>query len=166
MMGQAIKSSNPEADTELVKVPKTKAFCPACEAYAVTQQSKPIVVMCCEGGCARGEIARRAANLLCFKLARGKTARLCLGGAFTKDTGQRKLARDARRLIAIEGCFIQCATRMMQGAIPGLKAEIVVADDHYELEPMPFGLGELSELDANTCAQKVASHIASSINTP
>jgi uncharacterized metal-binding protein len=159
-----MKHSNQDTDTELIKIPKTKAVCPACETYAAAQQSKPIVVMCCEGGCARGEIARRAANQLCYKLAPEKTVRLCLGGAFTKDTGQRNLARNARRLIAIEGCFIQCATRMMQGAIPGLKAEVVLADDHYELEPMPFGLDELSELDANTCAQKVASHIANSIN--
>jgi uncharacterized metal-binding protein len=159
-----MKPAHEEPETELVKIPKTKAVCPACESYAAAQQSKSIVVMCCEGGCARGEIARRAANLLCFKLAPETTVRLCLGGAFTKDTGQRRLARNAGRLIAIEGCFIQCATRMMQGAIPGLKAEVVLADDHYELEPMPFGLDELSEQDANTCAQKVASHIAKSIN--
>ena len=158
-----MKPTNQSLETELVKIPKTKAICPACEAYATAQQSKPIVVMCCEGGCARGEIARRAANLLCFKLAPEKTVRLCLGGAFTKDTGQRRLARNAGRLIAIEGCLIQCATRMMQGAIPGLKAEVILADDHYELEPMPFGMDELSEQAANACAQKVASYIANAI---
>jgi uncharacterized metal-binding protein len=161
-----MQSSHEDAETEPVKITKTKAVCPACEAFAAGQQSKPVVVMCCEGGCARGEIARRAANLLCFKLAPEKTVRLCLGGAFTKDTGQRRLARNARRLIAIEGCFIQCATRMMQGALPGLKAEVVVADDHYELEPMPFGLDDLSEHEANACAQKVAIHIATAITEP
>jgi len=161
-----MRPSTQVIETELVKIPKTKAVCPACESFAAVQQSKPIVVMCCEGGCARGEIARRAANQLCFKLAPEKTVRLCLGGAFTKDTGQRRLARNARRLIAIEGCFIHCATRMMQGAIPGLRAEVVNADDHYDLQPMPFGLDELSEHDANACAQKVASHIAKSINAP
>jgi len=51
----------------------------------------------------------------------------------------------------------------MQGAIPGLKAEVILADDHYELEPMPFGMDELSEQAANVCAQKVASYIANAI---
>jgi uncharacterized metal-binding protein len=161
-----MKPTPKDIETELVRIPKTQAICPACESFAAAQQSKPIVVMCCEGGCARGEIARRAANQLCFKLAPEKTVRLCLGGAFTKDTGQRGLARNAWRLIAIEGCFIHCATRMMQGAIPGLKAEVVNAGDHYDLEPMPFSLDELPEDEANACAQKVASYVAATINEP
>ena len=46
----------------------------------------------------RGEIARRAANLVCHKLAPEKTVRICLGGAITKDTGQRNLVRNAQRV--------------------------------------------------------------------
>jgi uncharacterized metal-binding protein len=147
-------------EVELAKIPKTKVTCQACENYAASQASKPVTVMCCEGGCARGEIARRAANILCFKLAPDKTARICLGGAFTKNTGQRKLVREARRLIAIEGCFIRCATRMMAGVVPDLKPEVVVADDHYDLDPIPFGINELSNHDANRCALQLARKIA------
>ncbi len=151
------------SEIELIRLPKTKVSCSACETYSTSQASKPVVIMCCEGGCSRGEIARRAANLLCFKIAPDKTARLCLGGAFTKDTGQRKLARDAKRLLAIEGCFIKCATRMMLGVIPGLNPEIVDATDHYELDPMPFSIDGLSDEAANACARKVAEFLAPSL---
>ena len=151
------------SETELVRLPKTKVSCSACETYSASQTSKPVVVMCCEGGCSRGEIARRAANLLCFKVAPEKTARLCLGGAFTKDSGQRKLARDANRLIAIEGCFIKCATRMMLGVIPDVNPEVVVATDYYDLDPMPFGIDGISDKDADACAKKVADHLAPSL---
>ncbi len=158
-----MKDPTISSETELIRLPKTNLVCNACETYSGSQRSKPVVVMCCEGGCSRGEIARRAANLLCFTLAREETARLCLGGAFTKDTGQRRLAREAKRLIAIEGCFIKCATRMMMGVIPELNPEVVVATDHYDLDPMPFGIDGISEKDANECAQKVADHVAASL---
>ena len=82
--------------------------------------SKPVAVMSCEGACLRGEVARRAANILCHSLAPEKTARICLGSAFTKDTGQRALVRNAPRVIALEGCAINCSSRMMAGAIDGL----------------------------------------------
>jgi len=58
--------------------------------------------MACEGACRKGEIARIAANLIAHKLARDKTVRICLGGAFTKDTGQRNLVRRADKAIVIE----------------------------------------------------------------
>lgn len=46
---------------------------------------------CAAMGRLRGEVARQAANMLCHTLAPEKTVRICLGGAFTKDTGQRNL---------------------------------------------------------------------------
>jgi len=158
-----MKDPTISSETELIQLPKTKVSCQACETYSASQLSKPVVVMCCEGGCSRGEVARRAANLVCFTLAREKTARLCLGGAFTKDTGQRRLAREAKRLIAVEGCFIKCATRMMLGVIPDVIPEVVVADDHYDIDPMPFGIDELCETDAQEAARKVAAHIAATL---
>ena len=119
---------------ETVQIEKTTNVCPMCENYAKSQASKQVVVMSCEGGCLRGEVARRAANVLTFELAPEKTARLCLGGAFTKDTGQRDLVRNASRVVAIEGCFIECATRMMKGVVPGLNPEVIIADRFYDFD--------------------------------
>lgn len=145
---------------ETVNIPKTTKVCPLCENYAQRQASKPVVVMSCEGSCLRGEVARRAANMLCHELAPEKTARLCLGGAFTKDAGQRALARNASRLVAIEGCFLECATRMMKGVIPELEPEVVVADGLCDFDRSLFGIEEMPEPELNEHAREVASAIA------
>jgi uncharacterized metal-binding protein len=141
---------------ETVRVEKTKNVCPMCEEYARHQASKPVVVMCCEGACLRGEIARQAANILCHELSPEKTARICLGGAFTKDTGQRGLVENAARVIAMEGCFLECASRMMKGVIPGLKPEVVIVDTLYEFDRSLFGLDEMPEGLIKTHAEQAA----------
>ncbi len=145
---------------ETVNIEKTKKVCPLCENYAQQQASKPVVVMSCEGACLRGEVARRAANMLSYELAPEKTARLCLGGAFTKDCGQRALVRNAGRVIAIEGCFLECATRMMKGVIPELKPEVVVADGLYDFDRSKFGIEEMPEAELSAHAREVAKAIA------
>jgi uncharacterized metal-binding protein len=135
---------------------KTRNVCPMCEDYARAQASKPVGVMCCEGACLRGEIARQAANLLCHKLAPDKTVRLCLGGAFTKDTGQRGLARNGNRVVALEGCFIECASRMMKGVIPELKPDVIIADTLYDFDRSLFGIDEMAEAQIKVHAEDVA----------
>lgn len=144
---------------ETIRIEKTKNVCPMCEDYAKKQASKPVAVMCCEGACLRGEVARRAANLVCHSLAPDKTVRICLGGAFTKDTGQRNLVRNARRVIALEGCFIQCSSRMMKGVIKGLKPELIVADRLYNFDKKFFGVDEVTESQLKMYAQKVAKRV-------
>ena len=108
-------------------------------------------------------MARRAANLLTSELAPEKTARLCLGGAFTKDTGQRALARNASRVVAIEGCFIKCATRMMKGVVPGLNPEVVIADRLYDFDRKLFGIDEMPDAQISAHAREVANCTAMSL---
>ena len=119
------QSNTRESDFEVVKIEKTKNVCPMCEEFAKEQIEKktPVAILSCEGACLRGEIARQVANLICFKFFPEKTARICLGGAFTKNTGQRNLVRDATKVVALEGCFIECGSRMMKGVIEGFKAK-------------------------------------------
>jgi uncharacterized metal-binding protein len=141
---------------EMIKIEKVEKSCPACEDYSEENSTNPprIAVMACEGACAKGEVARQAANIVAHKLARESTVRICLGGAFTKDTGQRNLVRKA-----IEGCFISCSSRMMKGVLPDLRAEIVQADMLYETS-LPFGVDEVSEEELKECAQIVANTIS------
>lgn len=148
---------------ETVKIEKTAKICSLCEDYAQKQASKQVVVMSCEGGCLRGEVARRAANILCFELASDKTARLCLGGAFTKDSGQRALARNTNRLVVIEGCFTECATRMMKGVVPGLQPDVIIADRLYDFDRTLFGIEEMPESELNEHARKVAQIVAAKL---
>lgn len=145
---------------EVVKIEKTKNICPMCEDYAKEQADKPIVIMSCEGACLRGEISRQAANHLCFSLLPEKTVRLCLGGAYTKDGGQRNLVRNAKKIVALEGCFIQCASRMMQGVVPDVKPEVIITDKLFEFDTKLFGINEMPEEDIKTNAEVVASKVA------
>jgi uncharacterized metal-binding protein len=146
-------------DYETVRIEKTGNVCPFCEDYAKDQASKPVAIMSCEGACLRGEVARRAANIICHSLAPDKTVRICLGSAFTKDTGQRNLVRKAKRVIALEGCFINCSSRMMKGVIEELEPEVMIADKFYSFNRSLFGINEMSEDEINTHSQEVAKKI-------
>ncbi len=152
-----------QAQFETVQMEKTTKTCSLCENYAKQQASKPVVIMSCEGGCLRGEVARRAANVLCFELVPEKTARLCLGGAFTKDTGQRALARNATRVVAVEGCLIECASRMMRGVIPELQPDVVIADRLYDFDRSLFGIDQMPEAEISAHAREVARAVAARI---
>jgi len=145
---------------ETVNIEKTKNTCPMCEDYAGKGLSKPVVIMCCEGACLRGEIARQAANLICHRLVPDKTVRVCLGGAFTKDTGQRNMVKNGKRVIALEGCFLECSSRMMKGVISGLTPEIIIADKLYDFDRSLFGINEMPEEEIKGHAEKVAKAIA------
>lgn len=147
-------------DYETVAIEKTKKSCSLCEDYAARQAEKEVVVMSCEGGCLRGEIARQAANILCYELAPQRTARLCLGGAFTKDAGQRGLARNAPKVIAVEGCLLECATRMMKGVVPQLAPTVVIADRHYEFDRGLFGIDDMPADEIRQHAREVAAEVA------
>jgi uncharacterized metal-binding protein len=146
---------------EAIKIEKVEKTCPACEEYAEKHSTNPpkIAVMACEGACAKGEVARLAANIVAHRLARKDTVRICLGGAFTKDTGQRNLVRRADKTIAIEGCFISCSSRMMKGVLPDLHPEIVQADTLYDAD-LPFGIDEVSGEELGECARTVAEAVA------
>jgi uncharacterized metal-binding protein len=148
---------------EVVRIEKAKNNCPLCDDYAERQKAKPVAVMCCEGACLRGEVARQAANILCHSLAPEKTVRICLGGAFTKDTGQRNLVRTAQRVIALEGCFVNCSSRMMNGVIEGLAPEVIIADRLYDFDRKLFGVEEMSPEEIRAHALTVAQKIAETL---
>jgi uncharacterized metal-binding protein len=145
---------------EEIKIEKMDGYCSYCEDYAKKHMTVPakIAVMSCEGACARGEVSRRVANLICHKMAKEDTARICLGGAFTKEGGQRNLVRTSRKIIAVEGCFINCSSRMMKGVLPEITPLVINADNLHDIK-MPFGIEEVSDEDYNALAKKVAEEI-------
>lgn len=140
----SVTPSQVESGVEVVKIPKTTAYCGLCDDYARRQADKPIAVLCCEGGCLRGEVARQASNYLCHQLLPQQTVRICLGGAFTKDSGQRKLVRQAARVVALEGCVVDCASRMMAGVVE-VPIEVIHVDELYHFDRRLFGIDELPE---------------------
>lgn len=157
-------SDETKADHESARIRKTKASCSLCEDYAREQATKPIAVLSCEGACLRGEISRQTANILCHELLPEKTVRICLGGAFTKDTGQRALVRDAGRVVALEGCPIDCASRMMEGVLPGRAFEVVHTDRMAQFDARLFGIDEMGSDAIRACARQVAITVASGLS--
>jgi uncharacterized metal-binding protein len=142
---------------EEVKIEKINEECSYCEDYVKENLTTPtkIAILSCEGACARGEVSRRAANMIAHTIAKENTVRICLGGAFTKDTGQRNLVRTSRKIIAIEGCFINCSSRMMKGVLPEIVPLVINADSLHDTE-LPFGIDEVSDEEFNTLAKTVA----------
>lgn len=159
----AVESNLKDPGYETIRMPRAVYSCHLCEDYAKENTSTPIAVMCCEGGCLRGEIARQAANIICYELAAENTVRICLGGAFTKDTGQRGLVRDAKKLIAVEGCSVECASRMMKGVIPGLTPQIIIADNLIEFDRTLFGMDQMSAEDVSALALTVAQKVVNDL---
>jgi uncharacterized metal-binding protein len=148
---------------EVVRIEKAKGSCNLCEEYAERQQGKSVAVMSCDGACLRGEVSRQAANILCHTLAPEKTVRICLGGAFTKDTGQRGLVRNSPRLIVLEGCPVNCASRMMSGVIEGLSPEIVRTDRLCDFNQKLFGIEEMPPEEIQALARTVAEKIVATL---
>ena len=146
---------------ELVKIERTKNSCSLCEDFAEGQLNNkvPVSILSCEGACLRGEVSRQVANLICFSQLPEKTSRICLGGAFTKDTGQRNLVRNAKRVIALEGCSIRCASRMMMGVIDDLDPEVILVDKYYDFDTSLFGINEVSEQELKQYAKTAAHRI-------
>ena len=145
---------------EEVKIEKVNGYCGICEDYAKEHLTTPtkIAVMSCEGACARGEVSRRAANMIAHKISKENTVRICLGGAFTKEGGQRNLVQTSHKILAIEGCFINCSSRMMKGVLPEITPLVINADNLHDTE-LPFGIDEVSDEDFNALAKTVAEKI-------
>jgi len=155
-----------EKDFEVVKIEKTKNECPLCEETANERikEKVPFAILSCEGACLRGEVSRQAANLICFSKMPDKTTRICLGGAFTKNTGQRNLVRNAAKVYALEGCYIKCASRMMKGVIEELNPEIIIVDGLYDFDKKLFGINEVTEQQIKEYAKIAANKIVEKIN--
>lgn len=161
--GSTIES---EQDFEVVKIKKTKNECTLCEEAANERikEKVPFAIISCEGACLRGEVSRQAANLICFSKMPDKTSRICLGGAFTKNTGQRNLVRNAEKVYALEGCYIKCASRMMKGVIEELNPEIIIVDGLYDFDKKLFRINEVTEQQIVEYAQVAADKIVEKIN--
>lgn len=145
---------------ETINIEIMEESCYVCEDYSVLHSSNPpkIAIISCEGACARGEVSRLAANLIAHELSPENTVRICLGAAFTKDAGQRNLVKRADIVIVIEGCFINCASRMMEGVLSDLKPIVVDASDIYKVD-LPFGINEVSDSDIRKFARDAAEKI-------
>ena len=136
--------------------------CAAGDAYAakhVTGEPKAAVVSC-EGACIKGEVARRAANLVAHELAPKRSVRICHGGGFLlTQGGMRKLVEQAEQVIVVDGCPLVCGTRLARAAFPEKELDVVVANALYEGDDALFGVNELADKEINATVRDVANQI-------
>lgn len=157
---KSVDSNKENSEYTILNIKKTKNSCSLCEDYVQNNLKKPIVVASCEGACLRGEISRKVANQLCHTIVPDKTVRLCLGSAITKEAGQRSLVDQAEKLLVLEGCPVDCASRMLCSLSENIHPEIIHTDLLADFDKTLFGIDEMSEEDINKLAYSVACKIA------
>ena len=148
--------------SKTIEVKLTEKPCPLGEAYARKHSTTPpkTAVLSCEGMCLRGEIARRAANLITHALAPERTVRVCHGGLLEVGGGMRHLVERADRVLMLDGCALACGTRLLKGAVPQVKPTVLFTDGLIEFDRSLFGVDEMPEEQIRAHARTVAEKIA------
>jgi hypothetical protein len=70
--------------------------------------------------------------------------RLELDDASAKKPAQRTLVRRFTRATVLEGCSIQCASRLLHDLLPKLDLEVLPVDQFYKLEGNPFIIEDIN----------------------
>lgn len=84
-----------------------------------------LMVFSCSGGCNVGQIANAAA----FRLATGGTGKMaCLAAAAAGMPGPIAGAKQAKRVLVIDGCPMRCALRTLERAGIGPTHHVLVTE--------------------------------------
>lgn len=135
--------------------------CPEGRAYVnqkLTESPKKAII-CCEGACIKGEVARGAANILAYQLQKENSVRICMGDAATGNSGMLELIERAPEVIAVEGCALQCGTEILRKRVPDQKITVVYASRFYpaswinSLEIFDTPEGEIKEQARNVAKE-------------
>jgi len=120
-------------------------------------QEGRIPVLSCEGGCIRGEIARLAAHMVSEEAG---FARGCHGELVTvPDSAISQWIRRAKRVVLIDGCFLNCHGRILEGMLkPG---QLVQFDalKVYKKYTNVFDIHEVSQEEREEAARQVADSV-------
>jgi len=136
-----------------------RGFCPVGEAYAKQQLSDgKIPVLSCEGPCVRGEIARRAANLVAKEVP--SLARACHGEAFfVPHSAMASWVKNAEKAVMIDGCFLACHGRALRGLIGDEKVVGIDALPLHRKYGDLFSMDDVPEQELKAVARQVADGI-------
>lgn len=148
------------ADTIAVRL--SPEHCPLGEGYARRHLTTPpkAAVLSCEGACLRGEVSRRAANIVTRELAPQRTVRICHGGLLeTGDGGMRALVKRAGQVLMLDGCAMACGERLLRAAMPDVQPTIIVTDQLFQFDRNSFALEEMDERDVAAHARTVAERV-------
>jgi hypothetical protein len=86
-----------------------------------------------------------------------------LDDASTKKPGQRTLVRRFTRATVLEGCSIQCASRLLHDLLPKLDLEVIPVDQFYKLEGNPFIIEDISPAKRAKILEQAATGIVDAL---
>ncbi len=141
-----------------IKVDGVQSVCPTGEAYAEENMvDKKIPVLACEDPCIRGDIARRAANMVAKEAG---FARACYPEmAFVPHSAMTRWAKEADHVVMIDGCFLQCIGRVLNNLVEREKIIHVDALPFYNKWTEIFDMDAVPEAERIATARQVADQI-------
>jgi hypothetical protein len=141
-----------------VAVRETDGRCPIGETVGKRNiERKLIPVLSCEGGCIRGEIARLAANMVTKEAG---FARGCHGELVTvPESAISQWIRGAEMVVLIDGCFLSCHGRILEGLLD--KDQLVQFDalKVYKKYTDVFDVDKVPEEERKEAARQVANSV-------
>ncbi|HLO14453.1 MAG TPA: putative zinc-binding protein [Anaerolineales bacterium] len=146
-----------------LQVDGVKGVCPAGEAWAEQQilQNK-IPVLACEGPCVRGDIARRAANIIGNE---EPFARACFPEvAFVPHSGMARWVKEADKVVMVDGCFLKCIGRMLNNIVDREKIVQTDALQYYHKYTDLFHMDDVPEVERIDTARQVAAQLLPILN--
>jgi uncharacterized metal-binding protein len=141
-----------------VQVDGVKGVCPAGEAWAEDKiLQKKIPVLSCEGPCVRGDIARRAANIIGKEEPFG---RACFPEAFfVPHSSMKRWVQEADQVVMIDGCFLACIGRILNNQVDQEKIIHIDALSLYHKYTDLFDMEDVPESERMETARQVADQI-------
>ncbi len=141
-----------------VQVDGVKGVCPAGEAWAKQGiLQKRIPVLSCEGPCVRGDIARRAADMVAKE---EPFTRACYPeAAFVPHSGMARWVKEADKVIMIDGCFLKCIGRVINNIVDEEKIVHIDALRIYKKYTDLFAMEDVPEAERTATAREVADKI-------
>jgi uncharacterized metal-binding protein len=141
-----------------VQVDGVKGVCPAGEAWAEDKiQHKKTPVFSCEGPCVRGDIARRAANLVAQE---EPFARACFPEAFfVPHSSMARWVQEAGQIVMIDGCFLKCIGRILNNQVDQEKIIHIDALSLYHKYTDLFDMEAVPEAERIETARQIADQI-------
>lgn len=141
-----------------LQVDGVKGVCPAGEAWAEEKiLQKKIPVLACEGPCVRGDIARRAANMVGEE---EPFARACYAEVFLiPHSSMARWVKEADKVVMVDGCFLKCIGRLLNNLVDEEKIVHIDALRLYKKYTDIFYMEDVPEAERIDTARQVADQI-------
>jgi uncharacterized metal-binding protein len=143
----ARNSTNPERSRldadfgiEMIHIPK-KPRVPGSVTSRKRFSNRSTAIFTCESSCVRSDIAKLVAEAVCRRLPGERMRRVEIGDVASKNRGTP--VRRFASATVLEGCGIQCASRMLRDSLSNIDMEVLPVDQFYKFEGNPFSINNI-----------------------